>query len=307
MARFLVTGAAGFLGRHLVRRLAREGHLVTAVDRRAPPPADLQEGEGRVLWKQADLLTENLAPLIEGAEYCLHLAGQPGVRESWADFPHYARGNLETTQRLLEAFSQKPLSKFVLASTSSVYGEAPMPAREDGPLLPVSPYGATKLAAEQLCALYGRTAQLPWLALRYFTLYGPGQRPDMAFARWFSAARAGKALPLFGSGEQVRDFTYVTDGVEATIRAALASARNMAINVGGGSRIAVRAAIALIARTTGRTLKVRRLPPARGDMPVTCADTGRLQRELAWLPDTSLEEGLARQYQSMLEGESSGA
>jgi len=284
VARFLVTGAAGFIGSHLVEALRASGHDVVGVDRR--PGADVQ----------GDLLTMDLAPLLDGVEYVVHLAGQPGVRESWSQFPAYLAGNVQTTQRLLEALRGRPLKKFVLASTSSVYGEAPMPAREDGPALPVSPYGLTKLAAEALCDLYGRTAGIPWIALRYFTVYGPRQRPDMAFTRWLSAALAGEPIQVYGDGSQLRDFTYVADAVAATQRAALNPVVGMPINVGGGRAVAVREAIRLIAIITGRPLRVEWLPPAPGDMRETRADTQRLWQEVGFLPSTPLEEGLRQQY-----------
>lgn len=285
MARFLVTGAAGFIGTHLVRRLRADGHQVTGLDRRP----------GEQVTVLGDLLTMDLAPHLDGVEYLVHLAGQPGVRESWTEFAAYARGNIETTQRLLEALRGRPIRKFVLASTSSIYGQAPMPAREEGPLLPVSPYGATKLAAEHLCDLYGRTAGVPWVALRYFTVYGPGQREDMAFTRWIRAALQGEAIELFGKGDQVRDFTYVADVVEATVRAATGPTQGMAINVGGGSAVPIGLALITIERLVGRPLQIKNLPPAPGDMPLTQADTERLQRELGLLPATPLEEGIREQ------------
>lgn len=296
MARFLVTGAAGFIGRHLVRRLAAEGHTVTGVDRR-PVPAGAPG-----LFVEGDLQSMDLEPLVDGSEYVIHLAGQPGVRESWQQFHAYSRGNIEVTQRLLEALRHRPPRKFVLASTSSVYGAAPMPAVEDGPLLPVSPYGATKLAAESLCDLYGREASIPWLALRFFTVYGPGQRPDMAFTRWLTAARDGTPVPIFGAGDQIRDFTYVADVVAATLAAAEAPARNMAINVGGGSAVPIREALAAIEAVTGKRLQLNHLPPAAGDMPMTRADTTRLKREVGLVPATPLAEGLARQYDWIIRG-----
>ncbi len=284
MARFLVTGAAGFIGSHLVEALRAAGHDVIGVDRR--PGADVV----------GDLLTLDLAPLLDGVEYVVHLAGQPGVRESWSQFPAYLAGNLQTTQRLLESLRDRPLKKFILASTSSVYGEAPMPAREDGPAMPVSPYGLTKLAAEKLCDLYGRTAGIPWVALRYFTVYGPRQRPDMAFSRWFNAALDGEPIQIYGDGSQLRDFTYVADAVTATQRAALNPVVGVPINVGGGSAVTVREAIRLIAAITGRPIRIRQLPPAPGDMRETRADTERLWREVGFRPSTPLEEGLWQQY-----------
>lgn len=284
--RSLVTGAAGFIGSHLVRRLRAEGWSVVGVDRR--PGADIT----------ADLLTADLDPLLDGVNVVFHLAGQPGVRESWAQFGSYSRGNLETTQRLLEGLRGRPLTRFVLASTSSVYGQAPMPAREDGPALPVSPYGATKLAAESLCDLYGRTAALPWVALRYFTVYGPGQRPDMAFTRWLTAARDGTPVQIYGAGDQVRDFTFVDDAVEATIRAATApGAVGQPINVGGGTQVPIREALRLIGEITGRLPVVEHLPPAPGDMSTTRAATARLQGLLGFVPSTPLATGLAAQWE----------
>lgn len=299
MARILVTGAAGFIGTHLIRRLRADGHHVKAVDRLpSDGRAGIDRGAGQVLWHEGDLLEMDLSPLVAGVEYVIHLAGQPGVRESWQDFPRYSRGNIETTQRLLEALrGKKRLAKFLLASTSSVYGDAPMPAREDRPVRPISPYGATKLAAEELCDLYSRVAGIPWLALRFFTVYGPGQRPDMAFTRWLTAVRDGRPLQLFGDGSQIRDFTYVADVVEATVRALFAPARNMAINVGGGSPVSVREVIATIQKVTGKNVPVQPLPMAPGDMKVTRADTARLRQELGFVPATGLADGLTRQYE----------
>jgi UDP-glucuronate 4-epimerase len=280
----LVTGAAGFIGRHLVARLRSEGKAVVGLDRR--PGADLQ----------VDLLTADLEPLLDGVQSVIHLAGQPGVRDSWSRFPDYARGNIEVTQRLLEALRGRPLRKFLLASTSSVYGAAPMPAREDGPLLPVSPYGATKLAAEGLCDLYGRLIGIPWVALRFFTVYGPGQRPDMAFTRWLTAVLEGRSIPLFGDGSQLRDFTFVDDAVEAILRALYGPAEGCAVNVGGGTPVTVRAAIDLLRDVTGRPVVVDPRPAVLGDMPVTAANTERLEQLIGFVPQTPLADGLARQW-----------
>jgi nucleoside-diphosphate-sugar epimerase len=283
----LVTGAAGFIGRHVVASLRAEGEAVRGVDRR--PGADLQ----------LDLLTTDLGPLLDGVDAVVHLAGQPGVRESWHAFPDYARGNIELTQRLLEALRGRPLRKFLLASTSSVYGEAPMPAREDGPALPVSPYGATKLAAEGLCDLYGRTAGIPWLALRFFTVYGPGQRPDMAFTRWLTAQRDGRPIHLFGDGSQVRDFTYVADVAHAVVRALTSPASGCAINVGGGRSVSIKEVLTLIEAVTGRPVLVEQQPVAPGDMRATTASTERLAALLGFVPQTPLTEGIAHQWRSL--------
>jgi UDP-glucuronate 4-epimerase len=292
MSRFLVTGAAGFIGRHMAARLTNDGHEVVGVDRRP-----WEHGEPPAAFCQDDLLTVDLDPLLDGVEYVIHLAGQPGVRESWSQFPKYSRGNIELTQRLLEALRGRPVRKFVLASTSSVYGTAPMPAREEGPALPVSPYGATKLAAEGLCSLYGRTAAIPWLALRYFTVYGPGQRPDMAFTRWLTAARDGAPIEVYGDGTQLRDFTYVGDAVDVTLQAALApAAQGMALNVGGGRPVTVNEALTLIEQVTGTSLVIHRLPVAQGDMAATRADTTRLAMTVGQIPATPLAEGLQRQW-----------
>jgi len=287
--RMVLTGAAGFIGRHLARRLRSEGHQVLGIDRRLG--ADLQ----------IDLLDSDLRQHLAGADIVIHLAGQPGVRESWGQFPAYCRGNIETTQRILEALRDRPLHKFVLASTSSVYGEGPMPAVEDGPVQPVSPYGATKLAAEQVCDLYGRTCGIPWVALRYFTAYGPGQRRDMAFSRWFQAALAGLPVIIYGEGHQVRDFTYVDDIVEATVRAAIAPVTGP-LNIGGGSSVPIQMALRLIQEITGTPLEIQHLPAAPGDMPVTQADTSKLLAETGYQPATPLKVGLRRQWESILNG-----
>jgi nucleoside-diphosphate-sugar epimerase len=172
-----------------------------------------------------------------------------------------------------------------------------MPAREDGPALPVSPYGATKLAAESLCDLYGRTADLPWVALRFFTVYGPGQRPDMAFTRWLTAQRDGQPIHLFGDGNQMRDFTYVDDVVEAIFRALFGPAEGCPVNVGGGNPVSIREAMEQIEAVTGRPLQVEYHPVAHGDMRATAANTERLGDLLGFVPQTSLAEGLARQWQ----------
>jgi nucleoside-diphosphate-sugar epimerase len=223
-----------------------------------------------------------------------HLAGQPGVRTSWGvGFSTYLRQNLLATQHLLEALAQRP-TPTVMASTSSVYGENDgRPLTEDAPLRPVSPYGMTKAAAEQLIDVYRRDRGVPVVCLRYFTVFGPRQRPDMAFQRFVDALECGRPLHIFGSGEQTRDFTYVDDVVAATIAAL--GAPSPVYNVGGGTPASVNDAVALMQELTGKHGQVIHTECARGDVYRTWADTSRLRREVGWEPRTTLADGLRAQ------------
>jgi UDP-glucose 4-epimerase len=227
--------------------------------------------------------------------HIFHLAAQAGVRKSWgADFRVYTSHNIDATQRLLEALKGRRLTRFVYASTSSVYGdEAPLPMREDAALHPVSPYGVTKLAAEHLCYLYHVNYGIPTVALRYFTVYGPRQRPDMGFHRFIRAALTGQPISLYGDGDQTRDFTYVSDAVAGTVAAGDHGRVGAVYNLGGGSRVSVNEVLTLIGRVTGRTLDVRREDVQKGDMRDTFADTTRARQELGFAPAFSLEAGLS--------------
>lgn len=302
--RCLVTGACGFVGSHLSERLIALGHEVIGVDRFSDYyPRSVKEDnlarlrdEPRFRLHAADLAEAPLSPLLDGVEVVWHQAAQTGVRASWGQsFEVYLRDNVLSTQRLLEAAKGHPtVRKLVYASSSSVYGEsAELPFREAGPTAPLSPYGVTKLAAEHLCELYRKSFDLPTVSLRYFTVYGPRQRPDMGFHRFIEAALSGQAVPVLGDGEQTRDFTFISDIVDAN----LAACREGVIgvyNLGGGSRVSLNQALAMIGELTG-AVRVERLPRAAGDMVHTWADISAASRDLGYAPRVSLREGLAAQ------------
>jgi UDP-glucose 4-epimerase len=302
----LVTGAAGFIGSHLTAALLDQGAEVTGLDGftdyypRAIKEANLAVNAGRAGFRfvESSLQHAALDALLAGTTHVFHLAAQAGVRKSWGqDFRVYTENNIDATQRLLEACVGRPLHRFVYASSSSVYGDAaPIPMREDALPQPVSPYGVTKLAAEQLCHLYQVNHGVPATSLRYFTVYGPRQRPDMAFNRFIRAAVAGRAVTLYGDGEQTRDFTYVSDAVAATIAAGERGVPGRAYNVGGGSRVSINQVLAILGRLAGRAVTVERHPPQKGDMRDTYADTSLANADLGFAPRVSLEAGLESEY-----------
>ena len=302
----LVTGVAGFIGSTLAERLLADGADVVGLDcftdyyPRAIKERNLAalRGQSRFTFHEADLQTADLPALLAGRTHVFHLAAQAGVRKSWGrDFAVYTRNNVDATQRLLEAAVQRKLERLVYASSSSVYGdEVQLPMRETDLPQPVSPYGVSKLAAEQLCHLYHVNYGVPAVSLRYFTVYGPRQRPDMGFHRFFSAAMRGDALTLYGNGEQTRDFTYVTDIVAATQAAALQGVPGRVYNIGGGSRVSLIQVLAIIARVIGREPRVVVDATQKGDMRHTFADTSRARADLGFAPRVELEEGLEAEY-----------
>jgi UDP-glucose 4-epimerase len=303
--RALVTGAAGFVGSRLAARLLDEGHEVRALDALTPyyDPADKRANLDPLLtragfeFSEADLRDAPLEPLVD-VDAVFHLAAQPGVRTSWGErFSDYAGHNVLATQRLLEACraAARPPS-FVMASSSSVYGEAERhPTPEDLLPRPVSPDGVTKLAAESLLTAYAANFGLNGVALRYFTVYGPAQRPDMAFHRFIRAALTDDGIEVFGDGEQTRDVTFVDDTVEATIAAASVVGAPGPINVGGGSQVALNEVLDAIERITGRELRIDRQEAAPGDVRHTSADLGRARRLLGYEPRVGLEDGLRQE------------
>jgi UDP-glucuronate 4-epimerase len=241
-----------------------------------------------------DLRHDDLAPLLAGVEAVFHLAAMAGLTRSWTDFDLYQSCNLTATQRLLEAARQQPrLQRFVYASTSSVYGRYSS-GDETLPTRPISPYGVTKLAAEQLCRAYADEQSLPVVVLRYFSVYGPRQRPDMGYARFLDAILAGTPITVYGDGLQVRGNTYVEDCVSATV-AALTAPVGEVYNVGGGEAANVWDILAKLEALLGRKALVRREPARAGDQRYTLADTSRLRRHVGWTPRVGLDEGLARQ------------
>jgi UDP-glucose 4-epimerase len=299
----LVTGAAGFIGSHLAAALADRGAEVVGVDcftdyyAREIKAANLATLENHQAFRfvEAALQTVALEPLLDGVTHVFHLAAQAGVRRSWGDeFRLYTTHNVDATQRLLEAVKDRPIERFVYASSSSVYGDlATIPMREDSLLQPVSPYGVTKLAAEHLCHLYHLNYAVPAVSLRYFTVYGPRQRPDMAFHRFLRAAYSGQPITMYGDGRQTRDFTYVADAVAATMSAGDRGRPGAVYNIGGGSRVSMLEVLDLVRRLTGRPVDVRQEPAQKGDMRDTFADTTRAQVDLGFAPSHTLESGLS--------------
>ncbi len=302
----LVTGAAGFIASHLCEVLLERGAEVIGVDcftdyyPRALKEANLAVNQGRPNFRfvEARLQDADLQSLLHGTTHVFHLAAQAGVRKSWGrDFRVYTDNNVDASQQLLEACVGLPLHRFVYASSSSVYGDnADIPMRETAVPQPVSPYGVTKLAAEQLCYLYHVNHGVPTASLRYFTVYGPRQRPDMGFHRFIRAAIDGDPITLYGDGEQTRDFTFVRDAVAATAAAGDRGVPGRAYNIGGGSRVSINQVLDIIGRVVGRSLDVRREPAQKGDMRDTFADTSLAKADLGFVPTVSLEEGIAAEY-----------
>jgi nucleoside-diphosphate-sugar epimerase len=302
----VVTGAAGFIGSHLTESLLADGHEVTGVDAftdyyaRSAKESNLEKSRGHRAFRLVEgrLQDLDLRPVLDGAGQVFHLAAQAGVRASWGrEFADYTDHNVLATQRLLEAARAAGGPRVVYASSSSVYGDAPaLPLREDARCEPVSPYGVTKLAAEHLGGLYQRNFGVPVVSLRYFTVYGPRQRPDMAFHKFLRAARDGEPIHLFGDGRQTRDFTFVSDIVAATRAAADSGRPGSVYNVGGGERVVLNDVLRRIEDVTGRHLTVVRDEVQKGDMRDTFADTTAAGRDLGFRSTVSLTQGLEREW-----------
>ncbi len=305
-SRVVVTGAAGFIGSHLSERLLALGHKVVGVDSftdyypRASKERNLETSLANpdFTFEELDLVDSDLGPVLKDARVVYHLAGQPGVRPSWGgQFDRYVRDNILATQRLCEALKETRVDRLVFAGSSSVYGDAEMfPTKETALPRPVSPYGVTKLAAEHLALLYSKSFSVPAVSVRYFTVYGPRQRPDMAFSRFMQALVDGDAIEVFGDGEQTREFTYVSDAVEGTIKAASAGVVGQVFNLGGGSRVTVNRVLATLEEIS--RMKVRRnvLPEAPGDPRHTGASINLARERLGWEPRVALREGLGNQW-----------
>lgn len=303
--RCLVTGSAGFIGSRLSRRLLDDGWHVIGVDA-LTDSYDVAEKSARAVelarhpryqHVYGDLVDLPLASLLRGVEVVFHLAGRPGVRPSFSLEQRYRHDNVDATVRLVDACrASASVRRLVYASSSSVYGNATLPFREDTPPAPISPYGRTKLEAERYC-LEESGPSLECVALRYFTVYGPGQRPDLALRRFAEAALLDRPIHLFGDGRQTRDFTYVDDIVEATYRAAEIPTAGIAINVGGGSRVSLLQVFTLLEELVGRSLRVEVEPVAPGDVRHTEADVSRARQLLAFVPKTTFADGLAREVE----------
>jgi UDP-glucose 4-epimerase len=306
----LVTGVAGFIGSHLAGRLLDRGAAVTGIDCFTdyyPRPIkeanlDTVRTRDRFSFDESTLQDADLGALLDGVTHVFHLAAQAGVRKSWGrDFQVYTVNNIEATQVLLEACVGRPLERLVYASSSSVYGDrAPIPMREDMMPQPLSPYGVTKLAAEQLCHLYAANHGVPATSVRYFTVYGPRQRPDMGFHKFLRGVIEDRPIPVFGDGEQTRDFTFVADAVSATIAAAERGVPGRAYNIGGGSRVSLNHVLDLIGQITGRPVRIDRGPAQKGDMRDTYADTSLARADLGFAPTVSLADGLTEEYRWLM-------
>lgn len=309
MSTSIVTGVAGFIGSHLAETLLKRGDNVIGIDQfndyydpalKWKNIAGFKEHPGFQLV-QGDIQTANWAELLTNVDVVYHQAAQAGVRASWGDgFRSYTERNLNATQILLEAAKEsKHLKRLVFASTSSVYGNAEtLPTYESICPQPVSPYGITKLAAERLCWLYHHNFGVPVTALRYFTVYGPRQRPDMAFHKFFKAVLENQAIPIYGDGQQTRDFTFVADAIAANLAAAtVPEAVGEVFNIGGGSRVVLTEVLDTMERIVGRPIRRNHIEAAMGDARHTAADVSKAQKLIGYQPQVSLAEGLAQEWQ----------
>jgi nucleoside-diphosphate-sugar epimerase len=307
VADYIVTGCAGFMGSHLAQTLLANGNTVTGVDSftdyygRPTKERNLEQLTDYSGFRlvEADLTGDHFPDLVKGADGIFHLAAQPGVRGSWGStFDIYVRDNVLATQRIFET-AVRHATRVVWASSSSVYGNAETyPTREEATPRPISPYGVTKLACECLAGAYAESFDLDDVALRYFTVYGPRQRPDMAFSRIVEAILTDTPFTIYGTGEQTRDVTFVGDAVAAMSAAMTRAPRGAVYNVGGGSETSLVDVIATVERIAGRSLDIRRSEAAAGDVRRTAADTTRARDELGWTALTSLEDGLRAQLEA---------
>jgi len=294
----LVTGCAGFIGSHLTDRLLADGYTVTGIDcftdyyARSIKETNISNARKNPRFKfiKKNIMEMNAFPEVD---YIFHEAAQAGVRTSWGrDFEIYTRMNIESTQYLLESYKEKNLKKFVYASSSSVYGDVALPMKESVRLQPVSPYGVTKLAAEHLCYLYWKNYGVPTISLRYFTVYGPRQRPDMGIYKFVRAILNGDPITIYGDGTQTRDFTYIADIVDANIKAAYSPITGESFNIGGGSRITVNELIRIIEEKCGKKGSIIYGDQQKGDVTDTLADISITLTKLGWTPHISVREGI---------------
>lgn len=305
--RVLITGVAGFIGSSIAERCFADGMEVRGIDmftdnyspaiKRANIEI-LKKNEG-FEFTEANILEADIALLMKDVDVVFHQAAIPGVRDSWGKkFEEYINNNIHVTQMLLESAKTAGLKKFVYASSSSVYGDAEsFPTSETALPKPMSPYGVTKLSAEHLCLLYHKNYGVPCVALRYFTVYGPRQRQDMAFHKLLRAVKEGSAFPLFGDGSQTRDFTFIKDAVDANLAAASRGVPGTAYNIGGGSRVSMNQVIDMVRKVTGEEPKIERKEKQMGDVKDTSADISLAQKDMGYNPSVGLEEGLAREWE----------
>jgi len=302
----LVTGAAGFIGSHLCRRLLKEKISVVGIDSFTDfYPAWIKEKNILPLLKEKkfefiakDINELNLKELLENTDYVFHLAAQAGVRTSWdQNFSVYIKNNIEATQKILEASKDCHLKKLIYASSSSVYGFCPeLPMSETSPLHPYSPYGVTKLAAEQLCFLYHKNYGVPSISLRLFTVYGPGQRPDMAFHKFFNAIAKNKKITVYGDGKQTRDFTFIDDVIDAHIASLEKGKAGETYNVGGGVRKKLEDIFPTIENICQKKIEIKKEKRQKGDVPHTFSDIDKARKDLNYSPQTTLGDGLKEEW-----------
>jgi UDP-glucose 4-epimerase len=305
----MVTGAAGFIGSTLTDRLLSLGKKVRGLDSFTDYyPEEIKKSNLQNALKSSsfelvreDLNTVDMDKLLDGVICVFHLAAQAGVRKSWGtDFQVYIDQNIQATQKLLEALKEMKIIRLVYTSSSSVYGDiAELPMKEVSLLKPVSPYGVTKLAAEHLCNLYHKAYGIPVISLRLFTVYGPRQRPDMAFNRFMKSALEGKEIIVYGDGEQTRDFTYVGDVVDAMISASEKGNDGEIYNIGGGHRISLNRLLQKLENISRMKLNLKYIEPQHGEMRHTFADCSKAEKELNYMPGFDLDEGLKNEWEWM--------
>jgi len=305
MDKCLITGVAGFIGSHLAERLIKLGYEVIGIDCFTDYYSrDIKQKNISGLIKnktfkfiEKNLLEIEFEEILENVQYIFHHAAQAGVRPSWGNnFKVYADNNILATQKLLEAAKGHKIKKFIYASSSSVYGDVEeLPVKETTPPRPISPYGVTKLAGENLCYLYWKNFGIPIVSLRYFTVYGPGQRPDMAFHKFINAINSNQEIIIYGDGNQTRDFTYISDVVEANILAMEKNIIGEIFNIGGGTRINLNETIGLLEKIMNRKAKLKFIEEQKGDMRHTFADTTKARKMLGYNSTVGIEEGLRQE------------
>jgi len=300
----VVTGAAGFIGSHLCERLLADGHRVVGIDAFIPyyprPTKERNLATARTCsnfqFAEADLRRDPLDDLVAGADVVFHLGAMAGLALSWTDTDLYVSCNLSATERLLQATRRTApkLQRFIYASTSSVYGRSAS-GDESLPTKPISPYGVTKLASEHLCRAFQDAFGLPVVVLRYFSVYGPRQRPDMGYYKFIRAMLRSEAIDVCGDGQQIRGNTFITDCIAATV-AAVEAPVGETYNLGGGETASVWDILRHLEAISGKTARTRQAPARPGDQRFTAADTAKLHHHLAWEPTTSLRDGLTAQW-----------
>ncbi len=302
----LVTGAAGFIGSHLCRRLLKEGFKVVGIDSFTDfYPKRIKQKNIKPLKKDKnfefiaeDINELSLKKILKKTDYVFHHAAQAGVRTSWgANFSVYIKNNIEATQKMLEVAKDLNLKKFIYASSSSVYGNSPdLPMSETSPLYPLSPYGVTKLAAENLCLLYCKNYGVPSISLRFFTVYGPGQRPDMAFHKFFKSIAEGKQISVYGDGSQTRDFTYIDDVIDANLSSLEKGKVGEIYNIGGGTRKRLKDIFPILENICQKRVRIARKETQKGDMPHTFANIEKARKDLNYSPQVNLRDGLKEEW-----------